>query len=251
HKMKPKDKTALSAHILSTAADVISDKQRRIVLTATAVLAVNICYAVYNGVLGIIYSSLWLAVLCAYYLILSVMRFSAVFCALKSKSGEQIYILRFCGAMLMILSLVLAYSVYYSIYRETAKGYDKITMITIAAYTFYKVILAFINAAKAAKRRSPLLSVIRNIACADAAASLLSLQRSMLVSFDGMSEAEIRLMNTLTGTGVCIFIFILGLIMTLGIFGGKQNGKIKNRKSERENRRKSDKRIQEDERCGR
>lgn len=248
--MKPKDKTALSARILSTAADIRTDKQRRIVLAATSVLAINICYAIYNGVLGIIYSSPWLAVLCAYYLILSVMRFSAVFCARKFKSGEQMFIMRFCGAMLMILSLVLSYSVYYSIYRETAKSYGEIVMITIATYTFYKVILAFINAAKAAKHRSPVLTAIRNIACADAAASLLSLQRSMLVSFNGMSEAEIRLMNTLTGSGVCIFIFILGLIMTLGIFGGKQNGKIKNRKGERENRRKGDKRIQKNERRG-
>lgn len=119
--MKPKDKTALSERILSTAADIGADKRRRIVLAATAVLAVNICYAIYNGVLGVIYGSLWLAVLCAYYLILSVMRFSTVFCARKLKSGDQLFLMRFCGAMLMILSLVLSYSVYYSIYRETAK----------------------------------------------------------------------------------------------------------------------------------
>lgn len=33
----------------------------------------------------------------------------------------------------------------------------------------------------------------------------------MLVSFEGMSEAEILLMNALTGTGVCIIVFLLGL----------------------------------------
>ena len=46
---------------------------------------------------------------------------------------------------------------------------------------------------------------------ADAAASLLSLQRSMLVSFPGMEEAAARQMNLLAGTAGCLFILILGV----------------------------------------
>ena len=163
------------------------------------------------------------------------MRFSAVFSArrrgMKKAAADGMFVMRITGVMLMLLSIVLSYSVYYSVCRETAKAGGEIVMITIAAYTFYKVIIAFVNAAKTAKHRSPILTAIRNIACADAAASLLSLQRSMLVSFDGMSLSEIRLMNTVTGIFVCLFIFILGLIMTIGIMRGKRNGKIKNRKS--------------------
>lgn len=82
-------------------------------------------------------------------------------------------------------------------------------MISIAAYTFCKVIIAIVNAVKIAKHKSPLLATIRNITCADAAASILSLQRSMLVSFKGMSNSDIILMNTLTGVFICLFVFML------------------------------------------
>lgn len=214
---------------------ILHNKRSRIVFTAAASLFVNVCYAIYNGVLGFLYSSLWFLVLCAYYIMLSVMRFAAVSyehkSSLKNTAMSEMFVMKFTGIMLMLLSVVLAVSVYYSICFEVVKGNGTIVMITIAAYTFYKVIMAVVNASKTAKHHSPLLTAIRNIGCADAAVSVLSLQRSMLVSFDGMSLSEIKLMNTITGAFVCLFIFILGLIMTIGILGGKRNGKIKNCKS--------------------
>lgn len=211
---------------------ILSSKRNRIIFTAAVILILNIAYAVYNGVLGFIYSSLWFLTLSAYYIILSVMRFAAVSYEHKNNLDITVkpeeFVMRFTGVMLMILSLVLLGSVYYSISHEVAKANGKIVMITIASYTFYKVIIAFVNAGKIAKHRSPLLTTIRNIACADAAASIMSLQRSMLISFKGMSLSKIKLMNTITGSFVCLFIFILGLIMITGKLGGKRNGKIKN-----------------------
>lgn len=47
---------------------------------------------------------------------------------------------------------------------------------------------------------------------------LFSLQRAMLVSFPGMLLPDIRLMNALTGAGVCVLIFLLGL----NLIGGKR-----------------------------
>ena len=41
--------------------------------------------------------------------------------------------------------------------------------------------------------------------------SVFALQRSMLVSFEGMGEAEIVIMNATLGFFVCIFVFLLGL----------------------------------------
>lgn len=204
---------------------IIKDPKRRILFASAASLA----YAIYNGGLGIIYGSLWFMTLSAYYIILSVMRFAAVLCGIKGVQDQE-FVMRFTGIMLILLSLVLAGSVCYSLRFEVARVNGTIVMITIATYTFYKVIAAFIRAAKTVKRRVFLLTALRSIACADAAASVLSLQRSMLVSFEGLSEAEIKLMNTLTGIGVCLFIFISGVVSALGIMGGKRNGKIKNSK---------------------
>lgn len=208
----------------------INNPKGRILLISTAYLALNAAYAIYNGVLGFVYGSLWFLTLCAYYIILSVMRFAAVSCGIRGAQTQE-FIMRFTGVMLIVLSLVLAGSVYYSVRLEVAKKNGTIVMITIATYTFYKVIAAFIKAAKTVKRGIFLYIALRSIACADAAASVLSLQRSMLVSFDGMNASEIRLMNTATGIGVCLFIFISGVCSAAGITGGKRNGKIKNSKS--------------------
>lgn len=210
--------------------EIIKNPKGRFLLISVLSLVLNIAYALYNGALGFLYSSLWFLTLSAYYIILSVMRFAAVFCGIRGTRTEE-FVMRFTGVMLIILSFVLAGSVYYSIRFEVARPGGTIVMITIATYTFYKVIAAFIKAAKTVKRRIFLFTALRSIACADAAASVLSLQRSMLVSFEGMSASKIRLMNTLTGIGVCLFIFVSGVASALGITGGKRNGKIKNSKS--------------------
>lgn len=188
----------------------------RIVLTAFLGFVINITYAVYNGVLGIIYASVWFLAMFAYYTILSVMRFSAVLYEYKSKTHNEKFAMQFIGVMLIIMSLVLSGLVYYSIANDIATKNNSIIMITIAAYTFYKVIMAIINLVRIRKYKSYLLTTIRNIALADAAVSIFSLQRSMLVSFDGMISENIRLMNICTGSGVCLVVFILGLIMSIG-----------------------------------
>jgi divalent metal cation (Fe/Co/Zn/Cd) transporter len=84
-------------------------------------------------------------------------------------------------------------------------------MITMALYAFTKVTLAIINLTKARRQRSSAESALRSISLADALVSIASLQRSMLVSFGEMTASEIRLFNILTGSGVCILVFILGL----------------------------------------
>lgn len=193
------------------------DGHDRIFLFATAQLALNTAYAVYHGVLGFLYASLWFFSLSAYYLILSAMRFASVLSARKDRAngGKQSErsVMRFTGALLVLLSFVLFGSVYYCSVYEVAKPNGTIVMITIAAYTFYKLTAAIVNAVKARKHGSLLLLTLRSIACADAAVSILSLQRSMLVSFAGKTSAEIRTMNWITGLCVCLLIFISGLEM--------------------------------------
>ena len=207
---------------------ILESAYDRVIISAVVGLVVNLAYALYNGVMGIILQSLWLLLLCAYYIILSVMRFSAVLYNYRSKNNNhsfsERFLFRFLGGMLTLFSVILAPSVYLSFRYDVAVSHQEIMMITIATYTFYKIILAIVNAVKVRKHNSLLLIAIRNIGCADAAASLLTLQRSMLVSFDGMSIQDIDMMNALTGAGVCLLTAVLGIYM---IFKKEnKNGKI-------------------------
>lgn len=190
------------------------DKRYRIVLFAICGFSINISYALYNGVLGIISHSIWFLSLCAYYTILSSMRFGVILQDRRNISTEN-FITRFCGVMLIVLAFVLLSSVYLSLTNNIAVKHQEIIMITIATYTFCKVVLAIINTVKIRKEDSLLLSTIRNIGCADAAVSILSLQRSMLVSFGAMEHDRIYMMNGITGAAVFIIIIALGIGMII------------------------------------
>lgn len=198
----------------------IAGEQRfRMVLAAAIGFLLNLIYALYHGVLGVINPSVWFITMCAYYTVLGTMRLSAVLCERKggptAADDPEYFVMKLSGVLLIILSVVLAVVNYISLSRNIAAKYGEITMITIAAYTFYKITMAMIRAVRQRKDPSPLLAVIRNISYAEVAASVLTLQWSMLVSFGTMSSSKVCMMNALTGAGTCLFVLMLGIFMTI------------------------------------
>ena len=173
---------------------------------ALASLSFNIAFAIYHLVLGLITSSFWLLTLGSYYLILSILRFTV----LRSKSKTR-FITKFTGWMLIVLSVPLAGTVILSVVKARGHELHMILMIAMAAYAFTKITLATIKLIKARRSTSKTLIALRNISFADAFASIFALQRSMLVSFEGMNEVEIVIMNAVFGSVVCVIIFLLGI----------------------------------------
>lgn len=192
-----------------------NDPRYKIVLSAALSFSVNLLYALYHGALGIVHRSLWFITLCAYYTLLGTLRFSAVLCEWKRNStgslDTEYFVMRLSGILLAVLSFVLTWVIYISLAENIAAKYEPVMMITIAAYTFYKITMAIIRAVKQRKNPSPLLTAIRSIGYADVAASVLTLQRSMLASFGSISDFGARIMNILTGAAVCSFVLTLGV----------------------------------------
>ena len=173
---------------------------------ALASLLSNIAFAGYHLTFGIVTASWWLFTIGVYYAFLSVMRFVVI----RAKKNEH-KLSKITGAMLMTLSLPLVGTVILSVVRDRGHKLHMVLMIAMAAYAFAKVTLAVINLIKARKSPAPKLITLRNISLASACVSIFALQRSMLVSFEGMTETEIRIMNIATGSAVCIIVFLLGL----------------------------------------
>ena len=173
---------------------------------ALASLVFNMAFATYHLVMGVVTSSWWLLTLGSYYLVLSIVRFVV----LRSKSGER-FIAKFTGWMLILLSIPLVGTVILSVVRDRGHERHMIVMIAMAAYAFTKITLATIKLIKARRSTSATLITLRNISFADAFVSIFALQRSMLVSFDGMSEVEIVIMNAILGSVVCVIVLLLGL----------------------------------------
>lgn len=196
-----------------------ANPRKRVLLCAVISLACNFLYALYHGVLGVLQPSLWFLAMCAFYSILAVLRFGAVLCGRGSPKStltlSESFVLKTSGVLLLLLSVVLAGVNAISLSQHIAASYGEITMITIAAYTFYKITAVLVKAIRQRKNAVLLFVVLRSISYAEVAASVLTLQRSMLASFGRMQTGQVCMMNALTGAAVCGFILVLGVWMII------------------------------------
>lgn len=167
----------------SYGARFLEDYTFRTILTTLPTFLINVVYTVYNGVIGVINQSAWLITMAVYYSLL--------------------------GILLLLLNLALSGVVLLTIAKGTAKTHSEIMVISIAAYTFYKITMAVINMVKVRKMKSPSLITIRNIGVADALVSILTLQTTMLASFQDTSTIDANQMNGITGLAVCILMRVL------------------------------------------
>lgn len=182
-------------------------------------LVLNIAYALGNGIIGFLAHSWWFVTISAYYAILATTRFCVLQIKRKSNRNHEteFFARRITGFLLVVLSFCIVGVNVLSALKDRGTAFHEIIMITIATYTFTKISIAIIGMAKAKRSAPPTQKTLRNIALADACVSVYTMQRSMLVSFPGMTAAEIQLLNILTGTAVWIVVLFLGI----NLIGGK------------------------------
>ena len=203
-----------------------ADQRFRLVVAAAINLSINLLYGAGHAVFGVMEGSVWLLTMAAYHILLGVMRFGAVLT--ERKHTSECFVMRFCGGLLMALALVLAGSTALSLMQERSVPHGLILMITIAAYTFWKMVMAIVHTVQAHRTGTPLTRTLRNITLAAALASLMTMQRSMLVSFDGeMNAFEMLVLNAFTGAAVCILVFLMGLNMVFDEKGYEKMAKSK------------------------
>ena len=194
----------------------LRDGRFRTVLFACASLCINLAYALFNGIFGIVSSSFWFVTLFIYYAILAVMRFFAVTYEFKKTNKRTEYaVMRFCGWWICFLAVVLSGMVSLNIATGRDASRHMILMIAIAAYTFWKATAAIVNMINVRKKHSPLLTTLRNINCVDAVVSMLALEHAMLSTFgDGASQFTL-VMDAATGAGAFLIVLLLGVSMVI------------------------------------
>lgn len=212
----------------------LGDENRRTFYFASLCLIINSIYAASNIIIGFYEASDWFVSAGIYYIILAVMRFGIIISEKRRYNEEYVsntaFIRVFTGILLIIMSIVLSVSVYLSVINDTTEKNHEIVVITMAVYAFAKITLSIINFIKRKCLDSPVLALIRNISLADAAVSVFSLQKSMLVSFQGMNDTEIMIMNVCTGTAVCLLVMLIGIGIIYSEIKEKRNknGNVKN-----------------------
>ncbi len=179
-------------------------------------LTVNLAYAVFQLIAGIIYASFWFGAVAVYYIVLCVGRFLL----LKDVRKEQTDIrneyrkYRMCGIVLFIMNLALTGMVYQMIVQGQGFRYPGLLIYPVCTYAFYRLTLSIIGAVTYRKLNRPLLSASKIINLMAALVAMFSLQIAMFASFGGGEELQ-RLMNTISGSIVCIAIFSMAVFMVV------------------------------------
>lgn len=200
---------------------VAKDYRYRTVLFTYSSLGANLIFAFGNGIFGIINHSVWFGALSAYYIVLSIMRFIviqyerriSILEKTQNMQQQELSVYQNCGILFILLTIALGASVIQMVYFDKGYSYPGTLIFAVAAYTFYKIVLAIINIVKAGRLKSPLLMTIRYIGYADAVVSMLSLQTAMIVSFGSVNTMSSKRMNSLTGGLTCLMILIMGIYM--------------------------------------
>lgn len=179
-------------------------------------LAVNSLLGGFKLAVGVWLGSWWELTLGCYYIVLALARFLLLRdwrpgsdLALEQKKRRR------CGLLLLILDVPLAGMAILVVANGEGRSYPGYLIYATAFYTFYYVISALVAQVRYRRYKSPVFSAAKTLSLANALVSLLSLQTAMFAAFGG-EEAFQRLMNTLTGTGVCAAIALLGIWMLLG-----------------------------------
>lgn len=188
-------------------------------------LCVNLFYAAFKLITGIVYGSVWLITLAAYYALLAVMRFLVLTTARNRDKGaslaDEYRRYRLCGILLAPMNLALSGMVLFLVRQEGSYHYPGMLIYVMAMYTFYAVITAAINIVKFRRRGNPTLSAAKAISLTAALVSMLALETAMLSQFGGEDDALFRqVMLSVSGGAVCAF--VLGMAVYMIVHATKQ-----------------------------
>ena len=193
----------------------------RTVMEACLSLVGNLAFALFNGVVAILSRSIWYGALATYYILLTLLRSRLLLHHRKLAKGalaeqmaqrrSEIGRYRLCGAVLTAMPLCLSAAIVQMIVADKGYSYGELTIYVVAAYTFFKITRAIINAVKARSNDDLTVKALRNVGLADAMVSILALQTAMFASFGG--DLNTALANALTGAGVCATTVIVGIYM--------------------------------------
>lgn len=185
-------------------------------------LALNVLFALFNLVLGILNRSVWYGALAAYYFALALLRCVMLVKSVQAKRRAQdegevlarkLRLYRACGWYLLALEAALAAAVTQLVAFPRPASGNEIVAIASAAYTFTKCTYAVYNVVKVRRKGDLVLQAFRNINLTDAAVSLLALQVTLVTVFSAGQEVSMRVLSAALGFAVCSLTIAMGIFM--------------------------------------
>lgn len=192
-----------------------SDYRFKTVVASTLSMLIGFAFALYNGVLGVLYRSLWHGSICVYYFLLAAVR--AILVRTQKKEAlfpqdgaaahrRKIYIAT--NILLLILNVSLIAPAMVMIANGRSYLYGLIPAIAMAAYTTYRITMSTIHYIRSRKSENLFVAELRTINTIDSLVAVLTLQNTLIVANGGMS-AEMQTLSSWTSGGILLLITIV------------------------------------------
>lgn len=181
-------------------------------------LLVNLCYAGLRVVYAVLYASFWDGALGLYYVLLCALRTYLIRCMPDGQGNvpyaAELRTYRNTGWLLMGLDLALAGIAVQIVQDGQGYHYPGTLIYAAAAYSFYCLTLAVVNAVKYRRFRSPVLSAAKAVSLTTALVSIFSLETAMLAQFGGEPFFQF-VMTASTAAAVCVLVLAAAVYMVI------------------------------------
>ena len=197
----------------------------------------GILFAVFKGVVGIMYKSVWFLTIAFYYVSLTGIRYALLKYmkraeSIEGKEGQETEKriieykgFRLCGWLLLVINVALGGMTALMVIEGYTYSYPGYIIFVSAGYAFYALTMSIINMIKYRKYNNPLLTGAKTVTFAGALISILTMQTAMLSQFGEGDEMLSKLMNSLTGGGVYVIILTFAILI---IVNANKNIRINN-----------------------
>lgn len=196
----------------SFTAQILENYNLRTIVFATAGFCVNIAYAVFQTVAGILWHSAWNMAIALFCAVLIALKGGVLFCGIRQKtdSERQQKTCTVCGFMFNLLTMAIAGIVILANKEQTCCEYAGIMIYVVAAYTFWKIVSAIVRLARARRQDGVVIQAIRNINLVSALCSVLVLQIALIQKF---GDGNQTVANAVTGGVVALLILSISICM--------------------------------------
>lgn len=180
-------------------------------------LILNIVYAIFKLLSGIIFKSFWFISFALYYFLLIILRLNIA----KEESKDNISLkdefikYRKTGIILLFTNVILTIIILIIVNQKIMNIYPDWMAITVAVYTFYLLFNSIFSLIKYRKYKSPLISSSKVINVVTSLVSLISLEIILIPTFGGLKTKIFEIMIMATGGGIALIIIIISLYMII------------------------------------
>ena len=175
----------------------------------------NLAFAVFNGVLWLMDSSLWSGAMTLYFVALVIM--SSLVAASTGSDGKLSWrsAAAVCGVTLVALAVILAAIMYLCIAEGHNDALPEFVMIAVAAFTFYDVVVAIVTATKTMKGDLRQQTLLR-VSLAGMVGALLILEMQMFGTYADLVDPQVVVVMEAVSGGVgSLLVLLMGFSLIL------------------------------------